>query len=212
MRAHVLSLALAACYALLGVGAARANIVYTFNTSATNGELTGNPLQSDTVLGTITTDGTLGVLSASHILAWDLELIDRLNASKNFRLTPSNSEVVHVFGSALSATATGLSFDFSQPGAEFLIQGDLRGNSLHPISSGYNYFCFSSTGGWCLAGETIVPDLYYEDGVRVTGDSNTVGIQPLDQGPGTVPEPATFGLVAIGLLGLGRRARRRGAA
>jgi hypothetical protein len=212
MRAHVLSLALAACYALLGVGAARADIVYAFNTTATNVFPSGNPLQTDTVLGTITTDGTLGVLHAGNILTWDLELIDHLDASKNFRLLLSNSEVVHVFGNALSATATALSFDFSQAGAEFLIQGDLRGNSQHGISSGYNYFCFSATGGWCLAGETIVPGLYNNDGVLVTGDSNTVGIQPLDQGPGTVPEPATLGLVAIGLLGLGRRARRRGAA
>jgi hypothetical protein len=208
---HFRSLALAACCALLGVGAAQADIVYAFNTTATNGELTGNPLQTDTILGTITTDGTLGVLSAGNILAWDLELIDRLDASKNFRLVPSNSEVVHVFGNALSATATGLSFDFGQTGAEFLIQGDLRGNSLHPISSGYNYFCFSASGGWCLEGETIVPDVYNGDGVRVRGDSQTVGTQPLDHGSGSVPEPTTLGLVSIALLGLGRYTRRRGA-
>jgi hypothetical protein len=211
LPAQVRSLALAACLALLGAGAARADIVYTVNTTATNVYPSGNPLQTDTVLGTITTDGTLGVLSAGNIPAWNLELIDHLDASKNFLLTPSNSEVVHVFGNALSATPTGLSFDFSQVGAEFLIQGDLRGNSLHPISSGYNYFCFSATGGWCLAGESIVPDFYATDGVIVTGTSTPVGTQPLDQGPRTVPEPATLGLVAIGLLGLGRHARRRGA-
>lgn len=44
-------------------------------------------------------------------------MVDRLDASKNFLLTPPNSEVVHIFGQALSATPTGLLFDFSQVGA-----------------------------------------------------------------------------------------------
>jgi len=202
------SLAVAVCCSLVGIGAAQANIVYAVNTTATNVYPSGNPLQTDTVLGTITTDGQLGVLSAGNILAWDLWLVDHLDASKNFLLTPSNSEVVHIFGQALTATPTGLLFDFSQSGAEFLVQGDLRGNSQHAISSGYNYFCFSATGGWCLAGETIVPDFYLTDGVVVPQDALPGGNHPLDQGAGTIPEPATLGLVAIGMAVLGRRARR----
>lgn len=194
--AHIRALAAGVGLALLGVVNAQADIVYTFDTTATSANPTGNPLQTDTVLGTLTTDGTLGVLAAGNILSWNLNLIDHLDPSKDFLLTPSNSEVVHVFGSALTATATGLSFDFNQSGAEFLIQGDLRGNSLHGISSGFNYFCFSATGGWCLAGESIVPDYYATDGVIVP----TSGVQPTDPGTNAVPEPATLGLLAFGLL------------
>lgn len=65
-------IAAAACCAFVGMGAASASIVYVVNTTATNVYPSGNPLQTDTVLGTITTDGQLSVLSASNILAWDL--------------------------------------------------------------------------------------------------------------------------------------------
>jgi len=205
LRIHFPAFAIAAGLALAGIGSSQADVIYTFNTTATNVYPSGNPLQTDTVLGTLTTDGTLGVLSSANILSWNLNLIDQLDATKDFLLTPSNSEVVHVFGNALTATATGLSFDYTQAGAEFLIQGDNRGNSLHPISSGFNYFCFSATGGWCLAGESIVPDYYATDGVIVTAR----GVQPTDPGSNSVPEPGTLGLLALGLLGVGSQTRRR---
>jgi hypothetical protein len=207
-RARVL-IALTACVLTLLAATAHANIVYIFNTTSTSANPTGNPLQTDTVLGTITTDGTLGILASSNILSWNLNLIDGLNAANNFLLTPANSEVVHVLGNALSATATDLYFNFSMSGAEFLIQGDLRGNSKHPISSGWNYFCFSATGGWCLAGETIAPQYVYNDGVIVTGAAAPIGQQPLDQGQHAISEPSILGLVALGLLCLGGNLRRK---
>ena len=127
------------CAALFVAAGAQANVVYSINTTATNVYPSGNPSQTDTVLGTITTDGTLGVLAASNILSWSLDLIDHLDGSKNFHLDPTDSEVVHVFGTALTASPTDLSFNFNQGGAEFLIQGDNRGASHHSIASGYNY-------------------------------------------------------------------------
>lgn len=65
-------IAAAARCAFVGMGAASASIVYAVNTTATNAYPSGSPLQTDTVMGTITTDGQLSVLSASNILAWDL--------------------------------------------------------------------------------------------------------------------------------------------
>jgi hypothetical protein len=192
---------------LMGAAAVtHADVIYNINTTATSSNPTGNPLQTDTVLGTITTNGKLGILAASDILGWNLNLIDGLNSANNFNLSPSNSELVHDWGNALSATTTGLIFDYSISGAEFLIQG----NVIHPISSGYNYFCFSATGGWCLAGETISPQYVFTDGVVVTGAAAPVGQQPLDQGPrNSVPEPTSFGLVFIGLLSLAGIMKRK---
>jgi hypothetical protein len=192
----------------LGSLVAHANTVYVVNTTIVSSYPSGISNQSDTVLGSITTDGTIGVLASTNITSWNLDLIDNLNAANDIDLTPTNSAIVVNSGGDLSASATGLSFNFSSPG-EFAIQ------AVPGAFSGFSYFCFSATGGDCLAGETIAPQYYAVDGVDATGTSTTVGMQPLNQTPpvqpppGVVPEPSTYGLVLTGLLGLGGTLKRK---
>jgi hypothetical protein len=175
--------------------AGSANTVYPINLSVTTSNPTGNPAQSDTITGSITTDGTIGTLASSNILGWNLNLFDNLNSAYDYDLTPSNSSLVEDTGSALSATSTGLYFDYSGAG-EFLIQANAPG-----AYSGYHYFCFS-TGGACLTGETIAPDYIYTDGVVLTGTSAPVGTQPLNSGStaSTTPEPVSLSLMSVGLV------------
>ena len=188
--------ALAVLVAMGSLVARGANIVYAVDTTITSSFPTGNPLQTDTVEGTITTDGTIGVIGSGNIVSWNLDLIDGLNSANDFGLTTTNSSLVYGTGSALTATATALSFDFSGSG-EFLIQA----NSPGPLS-GYRYFCFSTGVFACVAGETIAPQNVFDDGVVATGAAAPIGPQPLAP-PSSVPEPSTYGLMIAGLLGLG---------
>jgi PEP-CTERM motif len=201
-RRLVRFLMLAFVTAALSSVVAHANIIYPVNTTITSSNPTGNPLQSNTVSGFITTDGTIGVIGTSNILSWNLNLIDGLNAANDFDLTPADSTVVEDTGSALSATLTGLSFNFSGTG-EFLIQANTPG----PFS-GYSYFCFS-TGSACLAGETISPQFITVDGVVATGAAEPIGSQPLAPPSGSVPEPSSYGLMIMGMLGAGAVLKRR---
>jgi hypothetical protein len=192
--------------AIAGLGVAvgmstvvRADIVYTINQTSTIPEVAGelSPL-SDTIIGTITTDGTLGVLQSSNILNYNLQLNDNLRPAFDVDLTPANSGIVEDIGNGLSASATGLSFDFSDADAVFAIQGTTFG-----FFSGHQYFCLQATDGPCVAGETIVPDYFAVDGVSATGLS---GALPL-----SVPEPAAWTMMLLGFGGLGAlmRSRRR---
>ena len=193
-------LMIACITAPLGSLVARASIIYNIDTTITSSDPTGNPLQSDTVMGTITTDGTIGVIQTSDVVSWNLELIDNLSALNDYDLTPADSAVYEDSGNDLTASATSLFFNFSGAGGEFLIQ--------HVFSSGFNYFCFSATGGACLAGETIAPDDVFTDGVVATGAAAPVGNQPLAP-TSTVPEPSSVIFLLTTLLAVALVLRRR---
>ena len=203
------SLIVLAALTALTTGVAHASIIYDIDTTITSGTPSGNPLQSDTIRGSITTDGTIGALRGANVLSYSLALIDNLNASNDYTLTTTNSTVVSDGGGSLSASATALSFNFSR--GEFLIQANTPG----PYS-GSRYFCFSS-GGACAAGETISPAYVFTDGVTTVGSAIPVGMQSIGALPTTptspaspVPEPATLAILLTGLAAV-TVARRRNA-
>jgi hypothetical protein len=197
------------------VGAqARASVTYLVNETITgpiNG-VVGNPTQTDSVVGSITTDGTLGVLHGANLQSWDLNLIDVTNPVNSIELTQANSLISVDLGTVLNANAGGIFFDFTSTGA-FAFQASSPG-----AASGFHYWCLSQGYFGCLDGNSIAPNNVYTflagDDLVVagTGTQGQVGNSPLDQPPpptGGVPEPAAWALMLAGFGGLGAVLRRR---
>lgn len=185
----------AAClFALSSVPASAAAIIYSVN----------QPVGAvGLVTGTITTDGSTGVIGAGNITAWNL------NVAGNGASTVLNNGNSNVFGSggALSATLTQLSFNFSDSIPSYLL---FQVN----YSSGTQYFCaastpFSSTP--CYQGLSAVPVSYNDPSAQYSGQGSE-GFLSGSYTIGTaVPEPATWAmmLVGFGMIGFGLRSRRR---
>jgi parallel beta-helix repeat protein len=104
-RGLIVRSVLALSIVLGGTGSVLAQVTYTVDRTVGTGHITG----------TITTNGNVGVLSAADIVSWNLALDADSNGTSALLAGPP-SDVFWVTGSALSATPTGLVWDFSTPG------------------------------------------------------------------------------------------------
>ena len=108
---HKLLSAIAVAVLLLGIPQANANIIYAVNETVGSGTLTGS----------ITTDGSIGGIGQANILAWNLTITSVITSNltgtraPDGTLTADSNSVFDVDG-ALSATNTGIFFDFSGSG------------------------------------------------------------------------------------------------
>jgi hypothetical protein len=127
---------------VLGGGVANAKTI-TYSVDDTIGQ--------GSVIGTITTDGTLGALSTSNVTAWNLTL-NGVGQNATFTLTANNSHFL-VQGSAFTATAGDLLFNYRSSGF-FVVQTQLY--------SGYHYWCNSGAGGPCYQGASVVPQYVFD--------------------------------------------------
>ena len=156
---------------------------------------------SYTARGTITTNGTTGVLSEGDVTGWDL-VVTTSEASR--RMTAATSGF-RLLGKALSATASRLSFDF-----ENRVEKMTGLNFFHDPS--WTYFCFSAPGAFSCGDPERAISIGKGDDFWVTEMSGVFTIGTADvPTDAAVPEPATWGmmLAGFGMLGAGMRARRR---
>jgi hypothetical protein len=94
------------------------------------------------VIGTVETDGTIGVLDEAQILDWNLALDDGTTTFTLFGPLSGNNSQVRIDGAGFTATASDLLFDFSGVDSFVLFQNP-------SIGSGMNFWCVDGTIGAC---------------------------------------------------------------
>lgn len=185
MKLRVLALAAVVFFGLAQV--ASAAVIYSVNRTVGDGS----------VVGTITTDGSVGVLGTANIVDWSLTLTD---ANSSFVLNGSTNSAVGISGSAFSATATDLLFNFGLGSGYVLFQNPSLGSSQ-------NFWCIDNGG--CInafvPGEFVVAGTYpdgtgeFRQGIQVIASTRTT----------VVPEPATLLLLGTTFAIAGIRRFRR---
>ena len=181
-----------ACAAALGLamaGAARqADAAITYLVNQTIG--------AGSVVGSITTNGDLGILDQSDITGWNLTL----NGDGASYVVTQADSIVTVGGANLTASLSHLFFNFDGAYAFLLFQNGAPG--------GQQYYCNATDYGICYAGKSVVPQTIWDASSEYDGDA--VGNQIIAS---VTPEPATWAMMLLGFLSMGAalRARRRGA-
>ncbi|MHA6723459.1 PEPxxWA-CTERM sorting domain-containing protein [Sphingomonas sp. RS2018] len=173
---------------LLASVAAPANAV-VFNMSRSVGKAS--------VTGTITTDDTTGVLQTSNITAFDLTLVDA-QGTRTITST-GDSPFISIFGSALTATTSGLFFNLSATGNNGFLLVNQGPQAFYCIQTGA---CFDFDG----AGEGVSTN-YSRANITVARQTGIVQIA--SAATGAVPEPATWAMMLVGFGGIGFAMRRQ---
>jgi hypothetical protein len=174
MRVFVLGLFVAS---LLPAVAGAANI--TYNVQITSGD--------NSAVGTITTDGTIGALSASDFISESLTITTNSHSTSLTGLTPN------LFGgSDVTATTTGLFFNFDGPSGGFGYAnssvGELCLETGYSCNDGYDLMLQSSGGNI---------------GITEVGNFEFAAV------PAATPEPSSLILLGTGALSLAGAGWRR---
>jgi hypothetical protein len=183
LRAGLTALALGAA------GSACASILYNVNYAVGSGS----------IVGTVTTDGASGILSASNFTAWNLTVTGVGGVTDS--LTNLNSGV-YAGGSKITADATHIFFDFTHDNANpsYLAFQKIFG-------SGDNYVCasnatFSLTP--CYEGTSAIPESFTSISAAYGHPVGSEIIATVG-----VPEPANWALMIAGFGLVGSSMRRR---
>jgi hypothetical protein len=156
-----------------------------------------------TVLGTITTDGTIGTISQANITAWDLTLSSSLFATQAQLSNVLPNNVLTITGTAVSATATQLRFNYgAAAGTELRFRNTIADNFWNLET--FNSILSGPAEGYQLQ----IPSIGGSTN-GFSGQAPIVAAFATAAAPTAIPEPSTLGLIALSgsLLFLLRRSR-----
>ena len=198
-------LAAVAAISLSALPAMAATIVYNVNQTIGSGSVTG----------TITTNGTIGILTKPDITAFNLHLTG--SGGVTFDLDNSSAGVLvgnisdpfnpNAGNQDLTADGTNIYFNFDgTDGGYFGFQ--------QVFYSGQHYWCNASQGqGFdCLVGKSVAPVNFFDPSFQNVSATGNQIIASTGVIGGGVPEPAAWGMMLLGFGVMGSAMRRRVAA
>lgn len=154
-------------------------------------------INAGSAIGTITTDGSLGVLGNGNIIDYSIT-VSLAGLTRTITKAEGSWSIV---GTALTASANALSFDFGAPSGDYAYFSSA--GAYFPT-----FYCLQASRGGCIdsngSGEGVQT---YNVSTR-TARSGTVQFA---QTMSAVPEPATWATMLLGfsLVGVGLRRRKQ---
>jgi hypothetical protein len=161
-------------------------------------------IAGSTATGTITTDGDIGTIGVTDIVDWNITLTD---GAGTFDLTgplSGNNSGILSQGSDLTATSSNLSFNFSaDDGGRLIFENP-------SIGSGGPALCYASTDD-CTPAIAVGINITTQNGEGDVNNTIESGTEVIASAGSSTPEPGSFGLLGIGMVGVLRMMRKRNA-